>query len=388
MSVSKSGSLLLFYVLIVTSLLIISMESVVNVYLTDTYNPNYFLYQALLYSVAVYIVFTNRHNIKVDGFMKVIWAFSILCFLLSFVRLEVLSIRRIISLLFNTFIIPFAILNGQWLGEKLSNTKSKDYYLLLLQVPVVYTIFLLQRYNSFGVWFDADAAFCVIVFLPFVFFYDRKWLSFIFILVFVLFALTSAKRSILVFVATCLLIFLIFELFFISKTGKNRVLNRVIILSLFILGAYYIVSVDRSSLIHAIERTESLGGIGDSNGRESLYTNVAVEVFNSDFISFFCGHGQFAVKRDFGMSAHNDLLEIAYDYGIIAAVLYLSILVHYLKKTIGYFRRKSYQSAMRLGICISSIIILGMLNCIIASTMLVFIMYLALGCATRLDNPL
>ena len=153
-------------------------------------------------------------------------------------------------------------------------------------------------------------------------------------------------------------------------------------------GVYYIVSNESSGLMHAIERTESLGGMTDDNGRLMIYNTVSSAIFNSDVFSALFGHGHMAVKDFYGMGAHNDILEIAYDYGIIAALIYIYILLHYLLKTWKIFKRKNLLAATRVGISISSIVILGMLNCIVVSTLLMYTMFLALGCAITLNEEL
>lgn len=378
----------LVYIVIMAILFMITMESSINLYLTDEYNPNYYIYQALLYTLAGFVVIKNRRQIDTGGFIRYIWIFCLLCFLTSLIRIQTVSFRGIIALFFNTCIIPFAILNGHWLGDKLSVLKDRDVYLLVLQIPVLYSMFLLRSFNLSGSWFDADAAFVVIVFLPFVFFFRRNWLSVIFALIYIVFAFTAAKRSILLFVAFCLVIYLSYLLFAGKERRRYSLFSRLLVLIVITGGIYYMATNENSGLMHAIERTESLGGITDDNGRLMIYNTVSSAIINSDVFSALFGHGHMAVKDFYGMGAHNDILEICYDYGIIAALMYIFILLHYLLKTWMLFNRKNLLAATRVGISISSIVILGMLNCIVVSTLLVFTMFLALGCAITLNEEL
>lgn len=376
---------LLVYTIIVAILLAVTMQSSIELFLTETYNPNYYIYQALLYGLAGFIVIKNRNKIPYDGFMKYIWGFCALCFFVSLIRLDSISIRRISAVFFNTFIIPFAILNGKWLGSRLTSLKDQDLYILVLLIPVFYAIYLLRIYST-ETWYDPDAIFCVVVFFPFVFFYKRDWLSIVFILIFVIISLSSAKRSILVFMALSLLIYFFYILFFNSENKRKSIINKIFLLSIIVLGAFYIATNEKSGLMHSIERVERIGGMTSDNGRNTIYANVASSIYESSVVSLLFGHGHMAVKNDLGMGAHNDLLEIAYDYGIIAALLYVLILLRLIITTWQLFRKKKYLSAMRVGICVSSIIILGMLNCIVTRTILEYSMFFALGCAQGMEN--
>lgn len=376
---------LLLFVIIVSSLMAIMMKSVVFLYNDDTYNPNFYIYQVVLYLVAGFVVVINRHIIQKDTLLEFMLVFGIMCFLFSFVQLRAFNLRSVGALFFNTFIIPLAYLNGSWLGNRLSYLKDRDLYLLLLQIPAFYSMYLLYGYNSLGNWFDADAAFCVIVFFPFVFYFKREWLSVIFAIFYVAFTLTSAKRSILLFVIVCIAFFA-FYIIRSRNQSRQNVFSRLFVLLAIIAGSYFILTNESSGLIHTQERIEGFGGITFDNGRYDIYSIVSLAIINSDVVPLFFGHGHSAVKRDFDIGAHNDLLEIAYDYGLIAMILYICILLVIIKRTWRLFKHRNYLSTMRVGICVASIIILGMLNCIITSTVLEYIMFLALGCAMGMDE--
>lgn len=376
---------LLLFIIIVVPLMSIMMQSVVFLYIDDTYNPYFYIFQVVLYLLAGFVVVKNRSRIQTDGLIINMWAFSTFCFMSSFVQLGALNPRSIGALFFNSFIIPVAFLNGSWLGNKLSYLKDRDWYLLLLLIPAFFAMSLLYRYNSLGNWFDADAAFCVIVFFPFIFFFKREWLSVLLAFFCVAFTLTSAKRSIIVFVMVCIALFVIY-LIKNKRQAKRAKFSRLWVFLAIIVGTYYFITNDNSGLLHTQERVESFGGMTFDNGRYDIYAVVSTAILKSDIFPLFFGHGYSAVKRDFGIGAHNDLLEIGYDYGLIAAIIYVCILLMIIKKAFRYYKQRNYLSSMRVGICIASIVILGMLNCIITSTVLEYIMFLALGCAVGLGE--
>lgn len=383
---NKYARSLFFFIIIASVLMAILMNSVIAMYLTDEYNPRYYIYQALLYGLAGYVVVKNRRNIHAGSFVGYMWAFSACCFLFSFVQLTSLSVRSVISLFFNTFIVPISFLNGIWLGTQLVSLKDRDLYLILIQIPALYSMIMLQSFTALGSWFHADAAFCVVVFMPFIFFFKRKWLSMIFSLIYVLFSLTSAKRSILLFVLVSIIIYSSYIFLFQERKGRKGFWSKVLVFSFFLLGFFYIVNQQSDALGHTIERTERLGGITEDNGRTGIYTRVLQEIFDSKPIYFLFGHGHMAVSRDTGMGAHNDLLEISYDYGIIAALLYMLILIHFIIVAYRCFHDRRYEYGIRISISVSSILILGFLNCIVTSTILEYSMFLVLGTSIALKD--
>lgn len=384
----KNNILFILFISLISVLMFFMMKSSIDLYLTEIQNSHYYIYQSVLYSISGFIVIkyykriqSKRYNV---GYM---WIFGILCFLFSFIRMDEINIRNSVSLFFNTFIIPFAFLNGMWIGQKLSNMRNRDGYVILLLTPAIYSMFILLSYNTLGAWFKADAAFCVIVFFPCIFFFKRNWLTSLFFLIFVMFSLSSAKRSILLFITLCLLTYICYLFFCNSNKGiKSKLFSRIFLIGLIVFGIYFITSSNNNALMHSIERIERIEGTSADNGRYEIYLKVINLIYNSNIIDIFTGHGQMAVKNDTGKGAHNDILEIIYDYGIIAAFFYLSIILHFIKISFRKIRVNQFESALKIGISIASIIVLGMLNCIITSTALIYTMFLALGCSISLYN--
>lgn len=69
------------------------------------------------------------------------------------------------------------------------------------------------------------------------------------------------------------------------------------------------------------------------SGRLDIYNMVLSLVNNSGISNILFGHGGVnAVAKDIGISAHNDFLEILYDFGLMGFLLYL-IMIGYLIKT-------------------------------------------------------
>ena len=374
------------FIIIASILMAILMESSISVYLEEIYNPKYYIYQALLYSLAVFVIIVSKKRIHERCFVGVMWAFSLCCFFFSVIQLNAFNARNVISLFFNTFIIPISFLNGLWLGNRLFAVKDRDLFLLLIQIPALYSMILLRSYIEQVSWFHADAAFCIIVFMPFIFFFKRSWLTSLFAFIYILIALTSAKRSILIYAFFCIFLFVLYVLNNRDNSKKSIVPKRVLLALIAIMGTYFIINQKSDVLFHARERAEELGGMVGDNGRYDIYSMIIHNLSLSDSFHLLFGHGQMALVRDIGVGAHNDLLEITYDYGFLSVILYLVILIRFFVMAIRAFRHRQYQLSLRVGISISSIAFLGFLNCIVTSTVLEYSMFLALGCAIGLKD--
>lgn len=67
------------------------------------------------------------------------------------------------------------------------------------------------------------------------------------------------------------------------------------------------------------------------SGRTEIWTQAFTLLGGSSLLTLLFGHGHNAVFQNIGFSAHNDFLEVLFDYGIIAFILYISLYVQLIK---------------------------------------------------------
>ena len=92
-----------------------------------------------------------------------------------------------------------------------------------------------------------------------------------------------------------------------------------------------------------------------TNGRAAIYAVTWDMIANSSTLDIILGHGHMAVRADsiLEISAHNDWLEILYDYGAISLFLYLCLMVYVIKQWIYHFRNNTiYYIPYTLSLCI------------------------------------
>lgn len=170
---------------------------------------------------------------------------------------------------------------------------------------------------------------------------DKKWMGLLLLLLLSTLVFLCAKRGAILSQGLIILIFIFRGPYKFGRWGFA-----VLCIGGF-LALMPIVSHIQNMEVSPLDRFEDTSG----SGRAEIYSSIIDGVNQSSFGALLYGHGFYATadltKRSFGSSfgsvAHNDWLEIAYDFGLVGLILYLSILFFLLKATI-----KSEKQASRL----------------------------------------
>lgn len=139
------------------------------------------------------------------------------------------------------------------------------------------------------------------------------------ILMFVLWlalSIFSFKRTTLLAVVGGVVIFL-YKKYFANKKLNNKFVFLLILLLMFTVAG--IVNVYTGGyIIERLDAAEETGG----NGRIEIWNSVISAFLKSNFVEKFFGNGGIdAVNATIGVSAHNEFLEILYDYGVFGVAL-------------------------------------------------------------------
>lgn len=129
---------------------------------------------------------------------------------------------------------------------------------------------------------------------------------------------------------------------------------------LVIIGAIFIIAwiisqlnylyMDELLTVRVLEAQESGG-----SGRMDIYSDVLKLIANSSLLNFLFGHGWGATIKDSRMhlTAHNDFLEVFYDFGFFSFVLYILLIIALLKFCHKLLKQKSeYAPALGASIAI------------------------------------
>lgn len=182
---------------------------------------------------------------------------------------------------------------------------------------------------------QTNTIYFVLLTLPWLLYNRKSQTQLTLMIVFSLFVFLSLKRSAMLSLAVMWFFYTLNVLR--SRRGK--------ILSFFLLVAVF---GGISLLFNFID--EQYGGLLDERvnreetdqgrNRLAIWEVTRAMISATPPAQMLVGHGHFAVRRDspLGISAHNDFLEVIYDYGLIIFVLYLGLWAHVIRRSIYLYR--------------------------------------------------
>ena len=152
------------------------------------------------------------------------------------------------------------------------------------------------------------------------------------------------KRGGIIAWGLSLLVYYIINVFVNRKNRekKRRIFPIISFLLLSITLIFLFIQFDLATGGYIIGRFDAISE-DEGSGRLGIYMEVIAKIQKSDFISFIFGHGRLAVEKvtAYGMPAHNDFLEMFYDYGVIMFILYLVFHIFFLLNIFKLIRIKS-----------------------------------------------
>lgn len=355
-----------------TILLYFAASGLISALNHDEYDTSYYLYQIGLFTIALATIVIYKPKERENGLIRLGVVFGTVCMAVSFLSIS-FSLRSFMAVAFNYYAIPLGLAFGISWGRLLANHPRRDFYLSLLQIPpILCSLHLLQLEG-----FRADTCFIIFLFFPFITLFRRKSLTTIFVLLYSIICIAAAKRSILIAYALCLIVYILFYYRF-TQTASKKTLRRLLFAAIIIAGVVWAFRTSFIDITYALDRFDDIENTGGS-GRDILYDNILNGFFSSGAINFLFGHGYQAVIQDFTNGAHNDFLEIMYDYGFLALILYVVFVIRYLKIIPRRLKICDYEGAFTMIICAVVLLVLGLLNCIITSTIYELLLLMSIG---------
>ncbi len=187
----------------------------------------------------------------------------------------------------------------------------------------------------------------VLYVLPLIMLVCKKKTRVFFILFTLVLLISSVKRGGIVALAGGLVVYGMTYFLASKKIKLTAIIGGLVIVTLLVGLFFYMGSSDESNLIERFESIEEDGG----SGRSVVWYKTAMLLDKSDAGSLIFGHGynRVALDSQLGLSAHNDFLEVCYDYGIIGLILYLLAFVAFGVKVLRFIWNKSpYAPAMAM----------------------------------------
>lgn len=263
-------------------------------------------------------------------------SFAILC---VFSTIVTLLFRGGVSLsLFAAIWIPYITYGfGQIIGREKDYSTCINFCFILMYCLVVYYYFTTSSiiYSTFDVHLN-------IVYVPLltfllVLFTNNKYIKISIYVITLLLLLQSGKRAGLL----ALLFPIIFHLYYQKTISKKKILITLFFVAMCFIAfsQYYVPEILQEN--RTLARFSDNGNSDISSGRIEIYIKTIQMYLNSSPLKMLIGHGFGAVEVDspLKLSAHNDFLEILYDYGFIGFLMYVTVHLTLIKLLLKSYKR-------------------------------------------------
>ena len=213
---------------------------------------------------------------------------------------------------------------------------------VIIVVTILFALSFNYSHISRIVEFDLtgdNAVFYPLMMLPWVACMSSTAKRWIMIAIISLCAITALKRSGIIILSVSVLL-----LYYNDFMHKKRLKAKTIIAVFFILIGVLVISHYKADSISDISERFSMLEEDGGSGRENIYKDVINRYTSGDLTQQIFGQGFDSVRgedRITSLSAHNDFLEVTYDFGLVGLFFYVLIHLSLIKWTIRLFRAGS-----------------------------------------------
>ena len=223
---------------------------------------------------------------------------------------------------------------------KNSNVVRRDLVIIIVTILFAISFNYSHVYRVFDFELIGDNA----VFFPLMMFpwiacisnTTKRWMM---VAILALCAITALKRSGIIIISVSTTILFYSDFIYQKRLNIKKIVAALLVLSCI----FFVFQYKADSITDVNQRFEMIQEDG-GNGRDMIYEDVIQRYKNSDFISKIFGKGFDTVKgtnTNMSLSAHNDFLEVLYDFGAIGFIFYILIHFSLIKWTFRLFRARS-----------------------------------------------
>lgn len=234
------------------------------------------------------------------------------------------------------YLIAFALFMQNYIKDK-----QRDLVIVLTTVLFVFSFNYshISRLIEFDLVGD-NAVFYPLLMVPWIACISNMTKRWVMLALVALCAISALKRSGIIIISASA-----FLLYYGDFIHRQRLHLKTILMALFVIaGMFAIVEYKADSISDLGHRFDLIKEDGGS-GRDGIYEDVYNRYISSSIEKQILGHGFDGVRRDSSyivpVSAHNDFLEVLYDFGLIGFLLYVLIHFSLIKWTIHLFRARS-----------------------------------------------
>lgn len=274
--------------------------------------------QLLLMAIGFILVLKKVKTVFSNAAIIFMFLYALLSLLNSLFSVDsaVLSIYSYIMIPYALSILVIFYVNGSKINVENNIILTVTFYI----ISTIFIFFMLRSGNYSTEIGSVSDSYYVIGLLPVVLVYSRKCpLLPIFVTGFVI--IISGKRAGLLAFAFMIIAYYLVE---VLRTRKYKSLGISFVSLIAVIVLIYILFIIinqyfNSSLLSRFLRIWEDGG----SGRNERWRDILTGFHDSSILKMIFGHGVESVVRDFGGYAHNDFLELLYNYGIFPVLCYI-----------------------------------------------------------------
>ncbi len=281
---------------------------------------------------AVCIVFFGKLNFaRLPGCIGFAYLYSGLALFFSIINFKAFSISTLFSLAmilyFPSVMFVFYICSLWGAGRS-----EKRFLMLSFYAVAFFCLYLMVlRIQGQKEIYQSDMYFLLCL-LPLVFLYRKESGLYIPLIIVSAVVILSAKRTAALGLVGAIFVFFLVQAF-LQKNVKVffKSFCRLLLVAFVLLLVYqYLASRYDITLLERLGNLEEDGG----SGRDDIYRNLWKAIKEAPIIRWVIGYGDKAVLRVYGRTsaAHNDFLEIMYDYGIFPLLAIITFYVSMIKE--------------------------------------------------------
>ena len=316
------------------------MWVVLREYQDVDYSPLSMISTISLILMSIVFVLLSLTSLLYSGINRLILAITIISLTSTclYGREDIMLLKQIIFILFWAAVF-FLFYLLSFNDEKTISEGNKFYYLLLIPVTVLLLMSNVLR-GSMGYkvgQLGNNMIFYLLTMLPWLLVAKERILRLITVLFVLGLSVVTMKRSAM----TACVIITVSVIFLEYVKGNPNKVRAVCLGTLLALSAFglmfYANAVNDGAAMERVENLEE----DEGSGRLERYKDVIRLLRDEDIHGkLLLGHGYRTVEASLGesASAHNDFLEVSYDYGIIGLIVYALIHLALIKRLL-YLRK-------------------------------------------------
>ena len=280
---------------------------------------------------SIILILINIKKVRITNLSLLVFIW-LLYVLLNVIFTFSTSSMSFMFLLRSSCLWGFMYFYGVILGALYDSKNIKSVFVTILPI-LISMLLIVSTYRTLdsagmsgrGVQASIGYVFFILILLPWYLLIKNNMLKTILVFAVVAVSLYSMKRSASIIALTSLLLYIYYN--YIKNNNSNLIFKIFILIIIPVLSFNMILYINNASDNNLLHRFENISEDGGS-GRDIIYEDVINSFVKLPIESKLMGSGYNGVVENQvsnGLSAHNDFLEVLYDYGILGFAIYILI---------------------------------------------------------------